>query len=141
MDKRYVFDTSAIFTYTEGEDGSNLVEDILNHAKKYKITVYISFVTLMELYYITWQEKSEDAAKELIVLVKSLPLEVVNSSERLTLAAGRIKANYRLSVADSFIAATAIDRDATLVHKDPELKSISKDVNTKELPYKKIAPR
>lgn len=90
----------------------------------------------MELYYVTWQAKSEDAAKELIILVKSLPVHRVDSNERITLSAGRIKANHSLSVADAFIAATAIDKGAALVHKDPELKVISKYTETLELPYK-----
>lgn len=135
--KRYVLDTSAIFAYTKGEKGSKAIQDILEAAKRKKGTVvYISFITLMELYYITWQAKSEDAAKELVILVKSLPLEVVNPHERLTLMAGRIKANCRLSVADSFVAATALDRDALLVHKDPEFEKMSVSVNTLKLPDK-----
>jgi len=135
--KGYVLDTSAIFTFTKEEDGSDEVEDILNLAKKGKNSVYLSFISFMELYYVTWQEKNEDAAKELIILVKSLPVHMVDSNERITLSAGRIKANYRLSVADAFIAATAIDKGAVLVHKDPELKIISKYIETLELPYKR----
>lgn len=138
MAKGYVLDTSAIFTLTKGEDGSDEVEDILHLAKKGKNSVYLSFVSFMELYYVTWQEKSEDVAKELIILVKSLPVHMVDSNERITLSAGRIKANYRLSVADAFIAATAIDKGAVLVHKDPELKVISKYIETLELPYKSL---
>jgi ribonuclease VapC len=136
MVKSYVLDTSAIFTLTKGEDGSEVVEDILNLAKKGKNAAYLSFASFMELYYVTWQEKGEGAAKELIILVKSLPVHRVDSNERITLSAGRIKANHRLSVADAFIAATAIDKDAVLVHKDPELEVISKYTETLELPYK-----
>ncbi len=136
MAKIYVLDTSAIFTLTKAEDGSEVVEDILNLAKRGKNTVYLSFATFMELYYVTWQEKSEEAAKELIILAKALPVHMVDSNERITLSAGRIKANHRLSVADAFIAATAIDKNAVLVHKDPELEVISKYTETLELPYK-----
>ena len=136
MAKSYVLDTSAIFAFTKDETGSNIVEDILKLANKGKNPVYLSFVSFMELYYITWQEKSEDSAKELIVLVKSLPIYRIDSSERLALLAGSIKANHRLSVADAFIAATAIDKGSILVHKDPELKIISKYTETKELPYR-----
>lgn len=136
MAKSYVLDTSAIFTLTKAEDGSEVVEDILNLAKKGKNTAYLSFASFMELYYVTWQEKGEDAAKELIILVKALPVHMVDSNERITLSAGRIKANHRLSVADAFIAATAIDKNAVLVHKDPELEVISKYTETLELPYK-----
>ena len=136
MAKSYVLDTSAIFTLTKAEDGSEVVEDILNLAKKGKNAAYLSFASFMELYYVTWQEKGEDAAKELIILVKALPVHMVDSNERITLSAGRIKANHRLSVADAFIAATAMDKNAVLVHKDPELEVISKYTETLELPYK-----
>jgi len=138
MDKSYVFDTSAIFTYTAEELGSDIVYSILSSAKKGKSIIYISFISFMELYYITWQKKNESFAKELIILVKSLPIQRVDSSERITLSAGWIKANHRLSVADSFIVATALEKNAVLVHKDPELKPISKYIETVELPYKQI---
>lgn len=136
MVKSYVLDTSAIFTFTKAEDGSDTIEDILICARKGKCNVYLSFISFMESYYITWQEKSEDTAKELIILIKSLPVKKVDSNEIITLSAGRIKANHRLSVADAFIAATAIDKNAILVHKDPELEVISKYIETLELPYK-----
>ncbi|MDP3112878.1 MAG: type II toxin-antitoxin system VapC family toxin [Thermodesulfovibrionales bacterium] len=136
MAKNYVLDTSALFALTKGEDGSDTVENILNSARKGKDTVYLSFITFMELYYVTWHEKGEDAAKELIILAKALPVHRVDPNERITLSAGRLKANHRLSVADAFIAATAIDKGAILVHKDPELEVISKYTETIELPYK-----
>lgn len=136
MAENYVLDTSAIFTLTKGEDGSDTVEDILNLARKGKCTVNLSFASFMEIYYITWMAKGESAAKELIILVKSLPVQKVDSNERITLSAGRIKALHRLSVADAFIAATTIDRKSVLVHKDPELKVISQYTEILELPYK-----
>lgn len=137
MAKSYVLDTSAIFTLAKGENGSNTVEDILIAARRGRSYAYISFISLMELYYITWQETSETAAKEMIILVKSLPVRTVDPTERITLSAGRIKANHRLSVADAFIAATAMDKGAVLVHKDPELEIISKYTETLGLPYKR----
>ncbi len=136
MIKNYVLDTSAIFTYAESEAGSDTVEEILTLAKKSKCNLYLSFISLMEIYYVAWQKKGEDTAKELVVLVKSLPLEIINSTERLILSAGRIKANHRLSVADAIVTATAIEKSAILVHKDPELEAASSYVEILKLPYK-----
>jgi predicted nucleic acid-binding protein len=136
VDKSYVLDTSAIFAYTKAEEGSATVEDILTKALKDRHSIYLSFISFTELYYVTWQQKNEDAAKELIILVKSLPIQLIDSNERIALSAGRIKANFKLSVADAFVAATAIDKNAILIHKDPELQIISKYVETLELPYK-----
>lgn len=136
MDKNYVFDTSAIFCYIEAEKGSDKIENILTLAKKGKCDIYISFITLLEIYYVSWQEKGEDIAKELVVMVKALPLQIVESSERLILSAGRIKAKHRLSVADAIVAATAIEKSAVLVHKDPELEVAAQYGKTVSLPYR-----
>lgn len=133
MDKRYVLDTSAIFTYIQAESGVKKIENILNLAKKGKCKIFISFITLMEIYYIVWQEEGEDVAKELIVLVKSLPIQIVESNEQLILSAGYIKANHRLSLADAIIAATAKDKTAILIHKDPEFESVTSLVKTLKL--------
>jgi len=137
MAKSYVLDTSAIFTFTKSEDGSDIVEDILVSAAKGRSYVYLSFISLMELYYVTWQAKSERAARELIILVKSLPVQRVDPNERIILSAGRIKALHRLSVADAFIAATAIEKSSILVHKDPELQVVSAYAEMLELQYKR----
>lgn len=136
MDRAYVLDTSALFVYIELEAGVETVEHILGLANKGKCKVYISFISLLEAYYVTWQKKGEDRAKELAILLKSLPVERVESYERLILLAGCIKANHRLSLADAIIAATAIEKQAILVHKDPELKTVSHDIKTLLLPGK-----
>ncbi len=136
MSKIFVLDTSAIFTYLEYEAGADKVERILVQAKGKRCEVFVSFITLMEIYYISWQRKGEDVAKELVVFLKSLPITIVESSERLILSAGRLKANHKLSVADAIIAAIAVDKSATLVHKDPELDIISQYTSTLKLPTK-----
>ena len=130
-----MLDTSAIFVYLESEDGADEVEKILTFARKNKCKVFISFISIMEAYYIVWQRKGEDVAKEAIVLIKSLPIEIVESKERLILSAGRIKANHKLSVADAIVAATAIEKSASLVHKDSELEPVSQYVKTLKLPH------
>ena len=135
MDKNYVLDTSAIFAYIESEEDIDAVEKILTLARKDKCRIFMSFISLMELYYVTWHRKGEDIAREIVVLIKSLPIEIVESTERLILSAGRIKANHKLSVADAIVTATAIEKSATLVHKDSELESVSRYVTTLKLPF------
>jgi len=46
-----------------------------------------------------------------------------------------IKARYKISVADAWIAATAAVHNLTLVHKDPEFESLE-GVSLLPLPYK-----
>ena len=136
MAKNFVLDTSALLTYIEQEDGFGAIENILQQAKRRRFRIYLSFISFMEVYYIAWQEKGEHTAREIMVMLQSLPVERVDSNARLTLSAGRIKAKHRLSVADAFIAATAIEKEAVLVHKDPELAVMVTYIEVLELPYK-----
>lgn len=131
-----VLDTSALFCLKENEPGAGAVERLLREAGP-KGQVYISFMSLMEYFYILQQEHGETAARRGFLELRQLPLQVVESDEALSLAAGRIKATTRLSVADAWIAATAERLQAQLVHKDPEFESLADQIALQPLPYKK----
>lgn len=131
----FVLDTSALLCLKENEPGASDVEDILRQHGK-KGSVFVSFMSIMELAYILEQEQGEAAAREGVLQLKQLPLEVVESDEQLGLAAAKIKAGHNLSVADAWIAATAERLGATLVHKDPEFAPLAKVIKLKTLPLK-----
>ncbi|MBF0532700.1 MAG: type II toxin-antitoxin system VapC family toxin [Candidatus Omnitrophica bacterium] len=132
----FVLDTSAVITYLIGEAGSHTVQEILSAAQKNKCKIYLSFVTLTEVYYVTIQRQNTAAAREIVVHLSALPVEIIHSNERIALSAGRLKAGHKISLADAFVAATAIEKKATLVHKDPELDSLQESVKLFRLPYK-----
>ena len=69
--------------------------------------------------------------------MNALAMTRVESSQELGLIAGRLKSTYRLSFADTWIAATAIFYDAILVHKDPEFEQLESKLEMLKLPYKK----
>lgn len=133
----YLLDTSAIFALTDEEAGVEEVEKLLRRAQASQCQLAACFITLLELYYVTLQEKGEDEAARLIGLVKAWPLRWIYPDEKTLLQAGRLKASYRLSVADALIAAVAKLQKATLVHKDPELAALAHEVKLFSLPLKK----
>ncbi len=141
MAERYVLDTSAIFSFTDQEEGAVEVERILELAGKDRCRVEISSASLMEVYYTTLQETGEDEASQVVALIKSWPVHWVYPDEKTLLLAGRIKAFHRLSFADAQIAATAHRAGATLVHKDPELMALSDEIDLLALPFKSKASR
>ena len=141
MPDRYVLDTSAIAAFTDQEEGATEVERLLDAARRDECQVEACAISLMELYYIALQEKDEDEATKLIALVKAWPVTWIYPDERLLLQAGKIKATYRLSVADAIIAAVAKLRQAKLVHKDPELAALATEVSLLTLPFKKKTSR
>ncbi len=71
-----------------------------------------------------WQREGEEAARDSLRLIDSFKIEWVSGETEILDNAGRLKAAGRLSLADSWIAATAVCRGATLVHKDPEFTAL-----------------
>ena len=116
----FVLDTSALLALRSDEAGADRVEALLLLAKREQCHLFVSFMSRMEVLYIVWREEGEQAAREALRLVDSFPMEWVSCDADILEMASRLKAQGRLSVADCWIGATAIAREARLVHKDPE---------------------
>ena len=124
----YVLDSFAILAYLGDEEGADKVELLIENAERDKIRLFMCYVNLGEVYYITAREFGTVRANEIIAIVKRLPIEFVEVDEGLVLTAGRVKAMYSLSYADAFVVATAIDKNATIVTGDREFEGVYPDV-------------
>lgn len=132
----YVLDTSAILTYIEDEEGSDYVEGLLIDAEKGIADIYLSFISITEVFYITMREKDENLAYERIKLIQSLAVMIKESDEMINVAAANLKAGNSILLADAYIAALCQIHDGILVHKDPEYEKLSSLLKEHRLPYK-----
>jgi predicted nucleic acid-binding protein len=116
----------------EDEEGAERVEEILREGE-----VLIPFPVLLEVYYITLRERSEQVADERYALVRNLPAtEIWHVDEHVLLTAARLKAQHRLSFANALIAAFALQYRAVLVHEDPEYEPLTGVVQQEPLLYR-----
>jgi len=130
---KYLLDTSAILALMENEDGAERVEEILRTGD-----VLIPFPVLLEVYYISLEERSEAVADERYALLRRLSVtEIWEVDEPTLLTAARLKARFHISLADALIAAFAVRSSAILVHKDPEYEALGEQVRQEMLPYNK----
>ncbi|MCI0442835.1 type II toxin-antitoxin system VapC family toxin [bacterium] len=136
MKDSYLLDTSAIFAFTDNEEGADEIQRLLESARQGKANVFVSSMSIMEIYYGTHQERGESDADRIVLLVRSLPITELALSDDLTLLAGSFKGRYQISVADGWIAATAKFHNLILVHKDPEFEPLKTGLDLIELPYK-----
>jgi predicted nucleic acid-binding protein len=134
--KSFVLDTSAMLAFWNDERGADQVERMLKAAGPGS-KIYISFMTLMEGKYQLWRRVGKDTAEEFERMIRNLPLSRVDVTESILNYAVEIKATTRLSVADSWIIATAIETGSALVHKDPEFEQVKDRLELVSLPYKK----
>lgn len=129
--ERFVLDTSALLAFMTGEKGADIVEKILSGLGH---GVFVPWPVLFEISYVTRRTKGEKEADRRFVLIKELPVSILwNMEEPDVLSAARIKAQFRVSFADSIIAAAAFRQDAILVHKDPEYDRLSGMIKLRSL--------
>ena len=126
----FLLDTSALLTLIEDEDGAERVDHVLR-----KERVWLPWLVLLEVVYISRQERGEAEADRRYALIKQLPVTILwEADEPTLLSAARFKAIQHLSLADAIIAAFAIRQNATLLHKDPEYEALSGHVVLEALP-------
>ncbi len=134
--KAFLLDTSALFCLKDDEEGAAKVEKILEESKKGDNRTIISFMTGMEYLYINLIRYGEETARRAYLELTLLPISIIESNEEIRLTAAELKAKHAISVADAWIAATALFEGAVLVHKDPEYESMPKSIKQLALPYK-----
>ena len=117
----FCLDTSAIITLRDDEPGAERVAMLLEGPDP----CLACFITRMEVLYRVWKDEGESSGRLAYEQLQSLPIQWVDQKEPLLLEASRIKASYQLSVADAWIAATAILSRATLLHKDPGFEAMT----------------
>jgi predicted nucleic acid-binding protein len=128
--RRFVLDSFAVFAYLNDEEGADQVEEILKGARTGEMEVYIHVVNLGEIFYLTMRQEDETAAYKVYGTVRRYPVTFIDDlSEDLLLTAGRLKAKNSIAYADTFAAATAKLKDATLVTGDPEFKPLEEEID------------
>jgi predicted nucleic acid-binding protein len=127
-----VLDSSAVLALWNDEEGADWVADLFQKGKK----IYLSFMTVMECRYRIWKNIDRQESDKFSAYLDLLPVEIIWGSEAILEKATEIKANYNLSVGDSWIIATAVVTSSLLVHKDPEFEQVKALLPLKPLPYK-----
>lgn len=121
--------------------GAEIVQKILEEADAGEAEVLTSFMTFMEVHYVTQQERGIQEANDRTALMMALPIVRADSNEAQGVLAAKLKAEHRLSVADCWIAALAMQHWAVLVHKDPEFEQVETRLQVLKLPYKMDATK
>lgn len=130
----YLLGTSALLTLRDDEPGADRVAELLKQAQQGDTRCLGCFISLMEVLYRVWRDEGEGAGRLAYEQCLALPIEWVHETPDLLKRAAAIKACYPLSLADAWIAASAMEHGAVLVHKDPEFVELA--VEQEALPYK-----
>jgi len=131
--KQILFDAHAILRWTQKEAGYQEVRSAMIACREKSVTGYMSQINLGEVYYKTIRAIGIDEAKRVLENFLRLPINIILPDSDLIWEASEIKAEYSISYADCFAAATAVRYKATILTGDPEFRKLGTIVSVEWL--------
>jgi len=115
----YVLDACAVLAVLSNEPGADVVEDVYEKANLGEAILTINKVNLLEVYYDLFRAYGKERADEINNEIRRLPIQIFHEiSDEVFAEAGRLKASYRISLADSIALAQASVVDGELITAD-----------------------
>ncbi len=127
--RMFVFDSWAIIAYFEDAPAGKIIEEIISDANERKIPMYMSVVNAGEVWYIVARQTSPSEADSTISDIRSLGIQFENPDWKAARQAAVFKSKNKMSYADAYAAALAIQKNAHLVTGDNEFKYVEKEIN------------
>ncbi len=121
-----VFDTEALLIFYLGEEGAEVVEDLLRRIQNKETKGFLNIVNLTEFYYILYRRDAA-IAEEKVRNLRAYGMEIVPLMDNsIWREAGKIKGEHAISLADAFAVATAMAKnDKLVVGRDEDFKKVS----------------
>ncbi len=126
MTKTYVLDANALLDLIEAGPGFVKVEQLLQAALRNQVLVLTSVLNWGEVFYLLWQRRGEEKARQTIANLSRLPLQIVVVDFLQALQAGELKALHKIPYVDCMTAALAILHQAVLVTSDRDFEKLGR---------------
>lgn len=135
MVKEYVFDANAILRYFRVVDaeGGDKVQRLFDLSNRGEASLLMSVINFGEVYYTLLKLSGERSTRQYIKAMQ-LMVTMIDADQALAIEAATVKHAHKLGYADSFAAALALNRNATLVSADPAFERVGKSLKWLRLP-------
>ena len=118
MSNTFVLDASALVALLKNEDGADKVAAVYTQAECGEAELIMNRVNLLEVYYGFYHDKGKEYAENILDGVAHSIVSISEFDKELFPIAGRLKASFRISLADSIALAQAIAVDGELLTAD-----------------------
>ena len=115
----YVLDACAVLAVLGREPGADKVVEIYKKAFSGEISLLINKLNLLEVYYALYREYGKKQAVRFLEEFKKSPIAINSEiTDEIFAEAGRLKASYKISLADSIALAETSVSGAVLLTAD-----------------------
>ena len=123
-----VLDTHALMAYIEKEHGNEKVGEIFYLLASADKKALMTAVNWGEVYYIVIRERSLEEAEQMMRVIETFPIEIIDVDRVIAKQAAIYKSTKKMSYADCFAAALAKLKKAELITGDKEFKSVENEI-------------
>ena len=114
----YVLDACALIALLKDENGADKVVEVYQKVNSDEAVIIINKVNLLEIYYGFYQDCGKEYAEKILDNIKRSIVTITDISDNVFEEAGRLKATYRISLADSVALAETSISGGTLLTAD-----------------------
>ena len=131
MNEIYIFDACALIALLSREAGYEKAEKILEESKDKNVEIIMNKVNLLEVYYHIYRIYGEVSALNFLNEIKNSPIRLnAEVTDDIIMNAGRLKKQYKISLADAIgLAETIINNGSFVTADHHELDIIAKNEN------------
>jgi predicted nucleic acid-binding protein len=126
--KSSVLDSYAVLAFLFNESGAGKVVELFEKAAESDTFVFIASPNWAEVRYMVERKVGRGQWDAVRTKLLALPIEIIPADQLLAELAGEIKVSKRISLADCFAAALALQKKADLYTGDPEFRPIEKEI-------------
>ena len=119
-----VLDSHALIALLFGERGCEKVTALLERAAEAERPALVCAANWAEVGYTVTRKAGAEGWRQARDRLLGLPIKIIDVGQDLAERAGELKVPGRMSLADCFAAALAIELGADLVTGDPEFKAV-----------------
>jgi predicted nucleic acid-binding protein len=126
--KSYVLDANAVLDFLDGGPGMQRVKEVLRETFHERSSTMMSVLNWGEVFYLLWQRRGEEKARQTMGNLSRLPLDLVPVDLAQVLKAGEIKAVHKIPYVDCIAAGLAEIRQAALVTSDRDFEKLGRRI-------------
>ncbi len=126
--KALVLDTWAIISYYEDDPAGVQVARLIAEANENATPLWMSVINAGEVWYVIARRTSQAEADAAIGELQKLGIRFIDAEWKISRQAAMLKSKHKMSYADAFAAALAMQKNAHLVTGDKEFKQVEGDV-------------
>jgi len=115
----YILDACALIALLSKETGHKNVEKIIEKSRDKKAKIIMHTVNVLEVYYHIYKLYDETSAKKFLKEIKDTPIQLKTEvTNEIIINAGKLKRQYKLSLADAIGLSEAIISKGSFVTAD-----------------------